>query len=163
MQALSLLADLHLDFVEQPVAAGDVLGLAELRGHGVPIFADESIYSTSDLTRLIDARAVDGVSLYIGKSASLEAFAANARIAAAFGIEVVVGSNAEMGVGAAAMIHMAASSPTLGRVPSDIIGQHFYEEDILATPLEITDGLARLPGGLGLGVEIRDDIRKRFA
>ena len=48
-------------------------------------------------------------------------------------------------------------------IPADIIGHHFYEEDLtLVEPLQI-DGVARLPEGPGLGVELTGDIRRTFS
>jgi L-alanine-DL-glutamate epimerase-like enolase superfamily enzyme len=42
--------------------------------------------------------------------------------------------------------------------PSDIIGAHYYAEDILADPLPSDGRTVRLPAGPGLGVRLRDDV-----
>jgi L-alanine-DL-glutamate epimerase-like enolase superfamily enzyme len=161
-RALPVLRDLGLDMIEQPVAAADLRGLAGLRGTGLPVLADESVYGPGDLVRVLREEAADGVSLYVGKSGGLENLVASAVLAAHFGLDVVVGSNAEMGIGSAAMIHAAAACPRLGDTPSDIIGHHFYTEDTLATPLDIDGRRAVLPPGTGLGIEPREDIMRRL-
>lgn len=157
-RAVPALRERGLDMIEQPVAAGDLAGHAALRGQGIPVLVDESVYGITDLVRVLRGDAADGVSLYVGKSGGLETLVAAATMASHFGLDVVIGSNAEMGIGAAAMIHAAAACPRLGDVPSDIIGHHFYTEDILATPLDINGRRARLPEAPGLGVDLRGDL-----
>jgi L-alanine-DL-glutamate epimerase-like enolase superfamily enzyme len=157
-RGMPALRDLGLSMVEQPVAAADLAGLARLRGGGLPVLVDESVYGPADLVRVLRAEAADGVSLYVGKSGGLENLVASAVLAAHFGLDVVIGSNAEMGIGSAAMVHAAAACPRLGDTPSDLIGHHFYIEDTLAQPLDIDGRRARLPGGPGLGVELREDL-----
>jgi L-alanine-DL-glutamate epimerase-like enolase superfamily enzyme len=159
-RGVPVLAELGLRMVEQPLAAGDLAGLARLRGGGLPVLVDESVYGPADLVRVLRGESADGVSLYVGKSGGLEQLVGSAVMAAHFGLDVVIGSNAEMGIGSAAMVHAAAACPRLGDTPSDIIGHHFYTEDILAEPLDIDGRRARLPDGPGLGVELREDIRR---
>jgi L-alanine-DL-glutamate epimerase-like enolase superfamily enzyme len=159
-RAIAALRELGLSMVEQPLPAADLAGLSSLRGAGLPVLVDESVYGPADLVRVLRAEAADGVSLYVGKSGGLEQLVASAVMAAHFGLEVVIGSNAEMGIGSAAMAHAAAACPRLGETPSDIIGHHFYVEDILTEPLDIDGRRARLPAGPGLGVELREDIRR---
>jgi len=162
IQVIPHLLDAGVGFLEQPLSPDDLGGARALRKFGIPVVADETVYSLGDLVKALRADACDGVSLYVGKSGSLEGMLQSAIVAAAFGQAVVVGSNAEMGVGAAAMIHVAAACPNLGFIPSDIIGHHFYERDILEKPLDIDGQFARLPAGPGLGVEVAEDIRSKF-
>lgn len=157
-RAVPTLRERGLDMIEQPVAAGDLAGHALLRGQGIPVWVDESVFGIADLVRVLRGEAADGVSLYVGKSGGLEPLVAAATTASHFGLDVVIGSNAEFGVGAAAMIHAAAACPRLGDVPSDIIGHHFYIDDVLAEPLDIDGRRARLPEAPGLGVELRPDL-----
>jgi L-alanine-DL-glutamate epimerase-like enolase superfamily enzyme len=162
-EAIRLLAPSRPAFIEQPVAAGDVEGLRALRPLGIPVVADESVDSHADLVRLLRAEAADAVNLYVGKSGGLERALQAARIAAAFGLGVLVGSNGEMGVGAAAQVHLACACPALGAIPCDIIGHHYYEEDVLERPVPIDGVRASLPEGPGLGVEPGEDVRRQFA
>jgi len=46
--------------------------------------------------------------------------------------------------------------------PCDIIGPLFYEDDILAEPLAITSGIARLHDCSGLGVELDDEKVEKY-
>ena len=158
------LAESGIAFIEQPVSADDLEGLREVRGLGVPLVADESVYSAADVRRIGRLGAADVVSIYVGKSSGLERAVESARLAGELGLDVVIGANGELGIGAAAQLHVACACERLGEIPHGIIGHHFYEEDLsLGEPLEIDGVVARLPGGPGLGVEPSDEVRRRFS
>lgn len=161
-EALRRLAGLAPAFAEQPLPAEDLAGMRMLRSGGVPVMADEAVFGTADLLRVIAADAADLVSLYVGKSGGPGRAVAMAALAAASGVEVVIGSNGELGVGAAAQAHVAAALPHLAAVPSDIIGAHYYREDVLAGPLDSDGARVRMPDGPGLGVTIRDDLLREL-
>ncbi len=155
-------------FAEQPVPPGDHAALAEVRSNvPVPIIADESIYTLADAHALARAKAADVFSIYVGKAGGIRPAFEIAKFAASAGIKCTVGSNLELGVGSAAMIHLGLSAPAIDpdTYPCDIIGPLFYEDDILADPLAITAGSARihdLPGlGIALDVERVEKYRVR--
>ena len=65
-------ADLGVEFVEQPVVADDVEGLAWVRERvGLPVMADESCYGPYDLERIIRLGAADLVNVKLAKCGSL--------------------------------------------------------------------------------------------
>jgi muconate cycloisomerase len=147
-------------FAEQPIPAGDHDALAEVRRNvPVPIVADESMYSLADAKMLARAEAADVFSIYIGKAGGLEPALEIAKFAQSVGIKCTIGSNLELGVGSAAMIHFALSAPAINanNYPCDIIGPLFYEDDILAEPLPIVGGSARLHDRPGLGIELSQE------
>ena len=157
------LAESGIAFIEQPVHADDLEGARRAR-LGVPLVADESVYSAADVRRIGRLGAADVVSIYVGKSSALERAVESARLAGELGMDVVIGANGEMGIGAAAQLHVACACERLGEIPHGIIGHHFYEEDrSLSEPLEIDGVVARLPAGPGLGVEPSDEVRRRFS
>ncbi|HEY3392780.1 MAG TPA: enolase C-terminal domain-like protein [Lacipirellulaceae bacterium] len=150
-------------FAEQPVAAGNESALAEVRRNvSVPIIADESIWSLEDAKTLARADAADVFSIYIGKAGGIGPAREIARFAHSVGIQCTVGSNLELGVGSAAMIHLALSAPAIDTCSCDIIGPLFYEDDLLNDPLPISGGVARLPDGPGLGVELDDEKVEKY-
>jgi L-alanine-DL-glutamate epimerase-like enolase superfamily enzyme len=162
-QALSLMQDHHPEFLEQWVAAGDLDGMRDLRQSGIPVIADESVFTVDDLVATIRADAADVISLYVGKSGGPDRAVRMAHIAEAFGLEVLLGSNGEQGVGAAAQLHVACAAPGLSAsFPSDIIGAFYYSEDVLQDPLPSDGRSAWLPDGPGLGVCLREDLNEQF-
>lgn len=148
-------------FAEQPVPAGDHNALSEVRRNvPVPIIADESVYTLEDAKMLARAEAADVFSIYVGKAGGIAPAREIARFAQSVGIACTIGSNLELGVGSAAMIHLALSASGIDAdtYPCDIIGPMFYEDDVLAEPLPISGGSAKVHDRPGLGVEL-DDVK----
>lgn len=113
--------------------------------------------------RVVHAEAADVVSVYVGKAGGPGRAVRLAGLAQAFGLDVLIGSNGELGIGAAAQLQVAAALPALSSFPSDIIGAHYYTDDVLAAPLDSDGRRVRLGGGAGLGVAVREDLLKEFA
>lgn len=164
-RAVALLAPHAPAFVEQPLAPGDLAGMRELRERSdLPIVLDESVFGLEDLVAALRAEAADVVSVYVGKAGGPARAVELARVAHAFGVESIVGSNGELGVGAAAQVHVACAAPGLApAIPSDVIGAHYYDEDVLAEPLPGDGAHVRLPDAPGLGVRLRDDLLEQLA
>jgi muconate cycloisomerase len=160
IEAIQHLCDeCNIYFAEQPLPAGDHDAMAEVRRSvPVPMIADESIYTLADAKMLARAQAADVFSIYIGKAGGIGPALEIARFAHSAGIACTIGSNLELGVGTAAMIHLALGAPGIDAeaYPCDIIGPLFYEDDVLSEPLPIAGGLARLRDRPGLGVELDD-------
>jgi L-alanine-DL-glutamate epimerase-like enolase superfamily enzyme len=152
-------------FAEQPVPAGNPAAMAEVRRNiSVPVIADESVYTLDDAKALARAEAADVFSLYIGKAGGIGPARAIAEFAESVGIKCTIGSNLELGVGSAAMIHLALSAPGIDAeaYPCDIIGPLFYEDDVLAEPLPIVGGSARVHDAPGLGVELDEEKIEKY-
>lgn len=162
---LAELADCKLLFAEQPIAAEDYDGLAELcRTTSTPIMADESVFTPRDAWRLTVARAADILSVYPGKHGGIAATAEIAHIASAAGIVCSIGSNLELGIGTAAMLHVAAALPAIDSAtyPGDFLGPLYHEADLLAEPLRLDFATATPPSGPGLGVDLDEDQLEQY-
>ncbi len=164
IEMIRRLEEFDLWFAEQPVPPGDVEWLAEVRSAvDVPVIADESVCTPQDAVSLVRAGAADVLSAYVGKSSGIGPARRIAAIADAAGLGCTIGSNLEMGIGSAAMIHLAMATPVFGDDwPCDIIGPFFYTDELLTTPLPLRGGQARTPQGPGLGVELDEDKVRRY-
>lgn len=154
------LTEFGIQFAEQPVAALDPAWLADVRRQvQVPIIADESLYTVQDAMALARAGAADVFSVYIGKGGGIGPARKVAAVAESAGLTCTVGSNLELGVASAAMIHLAMATPGIGaeQYPCDILGPFFYADMLLAEPLPIRGGEARPLEGPGLGVELDEE------
>ena len=152
-------------FAEQPVPPVDPAWMADVRNHvKVPIMADESVNTVQDAMSLARAGAADVLSLYVGKGGGVSVARKIAAVAEAAGLVSTVGSNLEMGVASAAMIHlaMATASVAAEEFPCDILGPFFYEGDILAEPLPIQAGKASPFERPGLGVALDEQKVERY-
>ena len=104
----SACASCDIYFAEQPVPAGDTDAMAEVRAAvDVPIIADESVYTLADAKMLARDRAADVFSIYVGKAGGIGPASAIAEFAQSAASPAPIGSNLELGVGRAAMIHLA--------------------------------------------------------
>jgi L-alanine-DL-glutamate epimerase-like enolase superfamily enzyme len=159
------LCEFGIYFAEQPVPAGYVPWLADVRAQvSVPVLADESVYTVQDALSIIRANAADALSIYVGKSAGIGPARKIAAIAEAAMLPCTIGSNLEMGIGSAAMIHVAMATPGIGadEYPCDIIGPMYYTDELLQEALPIKAGEARPNDRPGLGVELDEDKMKLY-
>jgi L-alanine-DL-glutamate epimerase-like enolase superfamily enzyme len=74
-QAISQIENLkrfNISGVEEPLAAGDIGGLQEIRNKtGIPVIVDESVCNLSDAKKLIEAKACDIINIKISKCGGL--------------------------------------------------------------------------------------------
>lgn len=158
---LRQLSDVNLLLAEQPIPPGDHAALAELRRDTpTPIMADESVFTLQDAWQLTLHRAADILSIYPGKHGGIAATADIVAIARAAGLRCTIGSNLELGIGTAAMLHVAAAFPEVDTdtFPADTIGPFYHEADLIAEPLKLGPPHAEVPDGPGLGIEL-DEVQ----
>jgi muconate cycloisomerase len=159
------LADVKLLLAEQPIPPGDHAAMAELRRDTpAPIMADESVFTLQDAWQLSLHRAADVFSIYPGKHGGIAATSDIVAIARAAGIRCTIGSNLELGIGTAAMLHVAAAFPEVDTdtFPADTIGPFYHEADLITQPLDLGPPAALVPSGPGLGVDLDESQLKRW-
>jgi muconate cycloisomerase len=164
VQTLRQMMPYRIYFAEQPVPPLDVQWMADVRRQTeLPVMADESLYSLQDAMALARSGAADMFSIYVGKS-GLTAARKIAAVAEAAGLICTIGSNMELGVATAAMIHLAVSTPAIDAetIPCDILSHLFYDTNLLTQPLPVSGAEARAPQGPGLGVELDEASLKRY-
>jgi L-alanine-DL-glutamate epimerase-like enolase superfamily enzyme len=102
-------AGVDLEFVEQPLPAGDFAGHAQLRREvPVPIMLDESVFTVRDLPRALEAGSADLINIKLAKCGGLNRGIELARAAREGGVDVMVGSMMESRIGVAAAAALAA-------------------------------------------------------
>jgi muconate cycloisomerase len=163
--AIQRLKKLGIYFAEQPVPPEEIAFMAALRKQiGMPLVADESIYTLQDAMVLKQLEAADVFSIYVGKAGGIGPAKAIADFGEKNGILCTIGSNLELGVGSAAMVHlgMACRGVAAEDFPCDIIGPFYYEDDIVREPLPINPGRAGANQKPGLGVELDEQKVERY-
>ena len=164
IQTIRRLREQNIFFAEQPVAPLDVAWMRDVRrGVEVPIVADESVFRLQDAMALVRADAADVFSIYVGKG-GIGPARKIAAVAEAAGLTCTIGSNLELGVASAAMVHLGMSTQGVGaeEFPCDIIGPLYYKDDVVAEPLPIAPGMARPNERPGLGVELDMDRVRHY-
>ncbi len=95
---------------EQPCAADDLEGMAQVAGElDVPVVADESVKSPSDLRAVIARNAADGVNLKLAKLGGIEDALAIGLAARRAGLKLMVGGMVETRLGMTAAAHVACA------------------------------------------------------
>jgi muconate cycloisomerase len=151
-------------YAEQPVHG--IARVAEVaRAIDTPVMADESAWNAHDVVELIEQRAAEIVSIYTTKPGGLYRAMEVAAVARAAGIVCNVNGSAELGIGNLANVALAAAAPavtlscvipvsTPAAAQRGQIGGVFYRDDLIAAPMELSDGAVRIPTGPGLGIDV---------
>src|SRR4051812_26004248 len=106
LTSIQRLKTLGIYFAEQPIPPEDIAHMPELRKKiGIPLVADESIYTLQDAMVLHRLEAADAFSIYVGKAGGIAPAKGIADFARENGLKCTIGSNLELGVGSAAMVH----------------------------------------------------------
>jgi L-alanine-DL-glutamate epimerase-like enolase superfamily enzyme len=164
-RALERLRPFDLLVAEQPIPPDDPEEMAFLRRESpIPIMADESVFTLADAWSVARARAADVISVYPGKNGGIAGSIEIAHVAKAAGLSCHVGSNLELGIASAAMLHLACAVDVIDSrtYPADILGPLYHESDLLREPLRLGPETARVPEGPGLGVELDEEQLERW-
>jgi L-alanine-DL-glutamate epimerase-like enolase superfamily enzyme len=159
--ALTRMAEFGIDLAEQPVAAGDLLGL-KLVTDSVPmdVEADESAASLADVMHLVSNRIVDSISLKVPKLGGLRNTLAAARICEAGHVRYRMGAAVGSRLLSAQAMHLAATLPQLDYACE--LGEFDRLLDDPFEGIEISHGHLALPQGPGSGVRPRAGLRPQL-
>jgi L-alanine-DL-glutamate epimerase-like enolase superfamily enzyme len=145
---LPILKAYGVEFVEQPLPAADLEGIATLRRAGIlPVVADESCIVATDVARL--AGTVDGINIKLAKCGSLREALRMIATARAHGMLVMVGCMIESSLGITAAAQL---TPLVDAADLDGAALTANDPFVGAT---IAGGQIQLPTGPGLGVRRR--------
>jgi L-alanine-DL-glutamate epimerase-like enolase superfamily enzyme len=156
LQAAPRLADAGVDVLESPLRPNRISGYQALKKQGaLPILMDEGVVSPTDLEEFIKLDMLDGVAM---KPARCGGLASNKRQ-----IELCLEHNLIwLGSGLTDPdISLAATLCLYGafglKKPAALNGPQFLIADVLKKPLRIENGIAHVPEGPGLGIDVDED------
>jgi len=161
VECLRALADLGIEFCEQPVRAADFAGLRFVTDRSpIPAMADESIFSPADALRLIEAGAVPYFNIKLSKSGGIHQALSIARLAEAGGIACMVGCMLESRLGITAAAHFALATDAVTFYDLDSFFEH--AESPIAGGVEIRNGMIEIPETPGIGAAPDPAFLKRI-
>lgn len=152
----------RIDFLEQPVPRWDVGSLSAVaRASSIPIMADESLCTPQDAIRLVNKEAASIFALKVTKAGGILGCKRIAAIAEGAGIGCYVGCMIETGIGTAAYLHLAASTPgvTYG---CELFGPLMLCDDIVREKTDYKDGHVWVSDRPGLGVTLDEGKVKKY-
>jgi muconate cycloisomerase len=161
-----------IKYFEQPVHGID--RVAEVaRAIDAPVMADESAWNAHDVIEIAEKRAAQIVSIYTTKPGGLYRAMQVAAVCRATGIVCNVNGSIETGVGNLANVQLAAAAEpvTLSCVipvstPAEAqrgqLAGIYYNDDLLAEPMILSEGALTLPTGSGMGMRLDHEKIKRY-
>jgi L-alanine-DL-glutamate epimerase-like enolase superfamily enzyme len=169
ISALNGMVPMGLGYLEQPVDRRDIKGLSEIRAQsrGVPLMADESLFSIQDAIALAEARAVDVFCIKLYKIGGLSVARKISAIADASGIQINCG-----GLAVASQFEAAASAQFCATVREKktfgaaefVFGLGTLGRDplVIESDFVIKDGAVHVPRGPGLGLTLDEKALERL-
>ncbi|GAA2786401.1 mandelate racemase/muconate lactonizing enzyme family protein [Crossiella cryophila] len=163
--ALRLARELHglgVTEFEQPLPANDIGGLRRLRVLSpLPIALDESLRHPTDLATFIRLDAVDVAIAKVQRTGGLTLSRRLCQLAQDSGVRLMGSGLTDSDLGLAAALHLFAAHGISG--PVDLNGRQFIDSVYAGeTTVQVSDGVAQVPTGPGLGVEVDEaEVRKR--
>ena len=150
---------IELEYLEDPT--WNLEGMSQARKSvEIPFATNMCLVAYEQLSPGIRMRSVDVI---LADVHFWGGFRENQRMIAvcdAFQLGVGMHSDRELGLSTAAMLHLAASTPSLVYA----IDTHYHDQvdDIITTPFVYKDGYMTVPDGPGLGVELDEEIVGRY-
>ncbi|UCF79722.1 MAG: dipeptide epimerase [Candidatus Eiseniibacteriota bacterium] len=145
VQRISALEKFDIEFVEQPIPPGDPGAMRFVRENvSVPLIADESVETSSDIRALVGA--VDGINIKLMKCGGVREALKMIHVARATGMKVMLGCMVESSIGISAAAHL---SP--GVDYADLDGNLLLATDPYVG-VQVKQGRLVLPSEPGLGV-----------
>lgn len=162
--AMRRLADSGITSFEQPIASGDIDGLARLvRETGLGVMVDESLNTKASLDRLLAARACTAVNVRVSKCGGLLAAWQRIQEARRAGLTIQVGCQVgETSLLSAAQLVLLTAAGGSVKYGEGCFGHHLLREDPVQPVLQFALGgrPPPLPAAPGLGMTV-DEARLR--
>jgi L-alanine-DL-glutamate epimerase-like enolase superfamily enzyme len=165
--AIEAIKPMGLGYIEQPIARRDLHGMAEIRraAGGIPVMADEGIFTIQDAMAHAEARAVDVFCIKLYKVGGLTPAKKIAAIAEASNIQLNCGGLAvQSQLEAAAGAHFYASTPASRMMGAAefVFGLNTNAKDPLCpeSDFKVENGFVNVPKGPGLGITIDENLLK---
>lgn len=150
-QALVSFAAAGVEYVEQPLAPGDLDGHAALRGGPVGVAVDETLARASPAS-VVDAGAADVLIVKPMALGGPDRARAAVDLAAGAGLGAVVTTTVDAAVARAGAAHLTASLDE--PAPAGLATARFLTGDVAPDPVPVDGGRASVPQGDGLGVRV---------
>ena len=153
--------DVDLELLEQPVVQHDLSGMKEVKDSTlIPISADESAYSLSQVQQIIKLNAVDIINTKCAKASGINGVVQWATLAESAGLDIQIGTEWGLGLKVAAKLHLGGSIKNAH--PAVEFTEFMIHDLLLKDPLTLTDGYLTIPNDPGLGLELDEDKLEEY-
>lgn len=159
LKVLKEIEDCNIDWIEQPVLADDIEGLARIRQQiAIPVMIDEGIHGDKDMLAAIKLDAVDMINIKLMKCGGIypalrvvhQAFMAN--------IQCQVGSMVESCIATSAGAHLSLAQGNI--LSNEMVGPLMFTKDI--GKMNYEGNRLTLSDAPGLGIQVNEDTLKEL-
>lgn len=158
------LQDCDLEWLEDATLGIEHMAEVTRRG-GIPTATNMCVTHAAEFPRAVAVRAIDVILCDLWYWGGMRASKHLAAMCGTFGFGLGIhsgGGASELGIGMAAMLHLASTFPSLVHAADALY--HHQEDDVLTGGvLPIKDGTMTVPNGPGLGVELDPDRLAQYA
>jgi o-succinylbenzoate synthase len=163
MWVLRACESLDIQYVEQPLAAGDLTGMRELRRRvSVPLAVDEALRDLTSAQLALEAEAADVFVIKPQLAGGLRAGREMITLAQRSRVQCVITGAMEAGIGLAGVAHLAAASPEI-TTACGLATAGLFVDDLILDGLPIQHGIMSIPTGPGLGVQLDRAALTRYS
>ncbi|ONI88973.1 mandelate racemase [Actinosynnema sp. ALI-1.44] len=156
------LASFGVTAFEQPLPANDIAGLQRLRDlSAVPVALDESLRHPTDMATFVRLGAVDIAIAKVQRSGGLLLSRRLLQLAEDSGLRLMGSGLTDSDIGLAASLHLFAAFGITS--PVDLNGRQFVDSVYVGDTVKVVDGMASVPTGPGLGIEVDEEKVRRLA
>ncbi len=163
IHAIKAIESFQIDFAEQPVGADDYLGMAYVQKHvNTPLMAHEGFFSLKDFIVLVELKAVRVLGINSERPGGVTNALKALNYAKSKDIGIVL-HNQPLGIASAMHIHFHAANYNSIGYATELFGQEMLEDDLISSPIDYSNGFAKIPEGSGWGVKLDEKALKRYA
>jgi L-alanine-DL-glutamate epimerase-like enolase superfamily enzyme len=153
LQAARQLADAGVDVLESPLRPNLISGYQALKKQGaLPILMDEGVVSPTDLEEFNKLGMLDGVAMKPARCGGLLSCRRQIEICLERQLIWLGSGLTDPDVSLAASLCLYGAHGL--KKPAALNGPQFLDADILKKPLRVDNGVAYVPEGPGLGIEV---------
>jgi o-succinylbenzoate synthase len=164
-QAITILAGCapyNVQYIEQPLLAGDLDGMCTLHSTvPIAIAADEAVYDLESARRVLASKAASILIIKPQLAGGLRMGRQIISEAVQHGVQCVITSTIETGIGLVGALHLAAASPEV-TLECGLATLSLLTADLLVNSLTINNGFLTVPSGPGLGIALDRNALARY-
>ncbi len=152
-----------IQYVEQPLPARQLKNMHTLRqAVSIPLATDEALSNLESAERILDHEAADILIIKPQLAGGLRVGRQIIQLAANRGVQCVVTSSIEAGIGVTAALHLAAASPEIS-LECGLATLNLLVDDLIVEDLPVQNGHMQVPVGDGLGIGLDQAALNKYA
>jgi len=156
------IAEYDIYWYEEPISPLDIAGYSVVRAStGLQIATGENEYTRYGFKELFDKGGVDVAMPDVARAGGITELKKICALGEAYGVPISP-HNYSSGICSAATLQLMAATPSTSLLEWDTVSASIGDE-LFVEPPEVRDGYVSVPQVPGLGVQLTDDLRSRYA